>query len=460
MKKKFNLIKIAALLLSGLLCLSISLTSCSSEAEGAESEAATELPFEPATGSGEQGELYQRYVEYKENATLAFSANNPTGKEAFSYEVSDGKAKIVEYIGEESIVVIPEAIDGAPVSEIAAGAFSGSIIRAVYVPDTVEVIAQGAFNGCDRLSTLRLPFIGDGSENQFMGYVFGADEPDKNAVALPASLDMVIIGERCNSVPDEAFKGAKTLSAVVLPDSVTSIGKLAFYQCYDLVYISCNGVNETDEYAFAYCRALYDIDISSAERVAKGALYSCSSLNSITMSLGEDDYIGRIFDATSPEYNDELVPDTLRTVTIAEGCTNIPDMAFYSCKYITKINLPESLEKIGIRAFYACRSLGEITVPDKVKTISDDAFFGCDGLVTLKLGASLEVIGMQAFYGCGAIKSVECPESLREIKASAFYGCKSLVSVSLGGSDKVGRDAFGDCPRLEPIDYSGVSVEE
>lgn len=460
MKKKFDLIKSAALLLTVLLCLLIAFTSCSDNVEVEESEAVTEPAFEPAIGSGEQGELYNRYVEYKENAPLAFSANEPAGKEAFSYEIADGKVKINEYIADESIVVIPEVIDSAPVAEISAGAFSGGIIRAVYIPDTVEVIAQGAFNECNGLSTLRLPFIGDGNENQFIGYVFGADEPDKNAVALPASLDMVIIGEKCNGVPDEAFKGAKALSAIVLPDSVISIGKLAFYQCYDLVYVSSNGVNEIDEYAFAYCNALFNIDISSAERVAKGALYSCSSLNSITLSLGEGDYIGRIFDATSPEYNDELVPDTLRTVTIAEGCVNIPDMAFYSCKYITKINLPESLEKIGIRAFYACRSLGEITVPDKVKTISDDAFFGCDGLVALKLGASLEVIGMQAFYGCGAIKSVECPESLREIKASAFYGCKSLVSVSLGGSDKVGRDAFGDCPRLEPIDYSGVTVEE
>ena len=460
MKRKFNIIKIAALLLSVLLCFSISLTSCSGEGEGEQSEAETEPPFEPAIGSGEQGELYLRYVEYKENASLAFSANNPMGKEAFSYEIADGKAKIVEYIGEESIVVIPEAIDGATVAEIAAGAFSGSIIRAVYIPDTVEIIAQGAFNGCDHLSTLRLPFIGDGNDNQFIGYVFGADEPDKNAVALPATLDMVIIGEKCNTVQDGAFKGAKALSAVVLPDSVTRIGKMAFYQCYDLVYFSCNGVSEIDEYAFAYCRALYNIDISSAQSVAKGALYSCSSLNSIALTLGDGDYIGRVFDATSPEYNDELMPDTLRTVTVAEGCAGIPDMAFYSCQYITKINLPDSLEKIGIRSFYACRSLGEIAVPDRVKTISDDAFFGCENLVTLKLGASLEVIGMQAFYGCGAIKSVECPQSLKEIKASAFYGCKSLASVSLGGTEKVGRDAFGDCPGLEPIDYSGVSVEE
>ncbi len=459
MKRKFDLVKITAFGLALLLCLSLSLAACSSEPEQG-AETSTEPTFEPAKDTGVNSELYDRYSEYKENAALAFNSNQPTGKESFLYETVEGKVKIVEYIGEEPIVVIPEAIDGAAVAEIAANAFSGDLIRAVYVPDTVDVIAQGAFNGCGGLSTIRLPFIGDGHENQFVGYAFGADEPDKNAVALPASLDMVIIGDRCNSVPDEAFRDAKALSAVVLPDSVTSIGKLAFYQCYDLVYVSCNGVCNIDEYAFAFCRSLYDINISSAKSVAKGALYACTALNSITLTLGEGDYIGRIFDAASADYNDELVPDTLRRVTVAEGCTKIPDKAFYSCRYITEINLPESLEAIGVRSFYACRSLGAVAIPDKVKTIGDDAYFGCDNISALKLGASLEVIGMQAFYGCGAIKSVECPQSLKEIKASAFCGCKSLVSVSLGGTDKVGRDAFADCPRLEPIDYSGVSVEE
>ena len=461
MRNKKSLIKYAALLLALALCLGVSLTACSEKNEEQEgSEAETEEPFEPAEDKGEESELYLRYSEYKENVDLAFKSNSPLDKESFSYDKADGKVKIVKYTGDESVIVIPDKIDGATVVEIGAGAFSGGSIRAVYVPDTVEKIAQGTFDNCEGLSTLRLPFVGDGGENNYIGYVFGADEPDENAIALPPSLDMIIIGGGCESIADEAFKGAKTLSAVVLAESVKKIGKLAFYQCVDLVYLECNGVNEIGEYALAYCKSLYSIDVSSAQNIAKGALFSCTSLNSISLSLGENDYLGRIFDAESADYNDELVPGSLRKVTVAEGCKNITDRAFYSCKYITDVYLPDSLESVGIRAFYACRSLGKVTIPDNVKTIRDDAFFGCDNLVELTLGKSLETIGMQAFYGCGALESVDCPESLAEIGASAFYGCKSLVSVDLGGASKVGKDAFGGCPELSPVHYSGVTVEE
>ena len=459
MKNNMFFLKLVALMLAIVLCLGISMTACSENEEQESGETETIEPFEPALDSGEGSDLYKRYAEYKENATLAFKNNSPLDKESFSYEIADGKVKIVSYIGDESIIVVPEEREGATVTEIAKGAFTGGGVRAVYLPDTVETIAQGAFDNCEGLSTLRVPFIGDGADNAYVGYIFGADEPDKNAIALPPSLDMIIVGEGCEVVADEAFKGAKTLSAIVLPKSVSKIGKLAFYQCADLVYISIDGVAEINEYAFAYCAALYDIDISSADNVAKGAFYSCSALHSISLQLGENDYLGRIFDAESAEYNDELVPASLRTVTVAEGTEKIPNRAFYMCKYLTRVNLPESLEEVGIRAFYACRSIGEIAIPNNVKVIRDDAFFGCDNLAELKLGNSLEIIGMQAFLGCEKLKKVECPESLNEIGSSAFYGCTSLESVTLGGAGKVGKDAFGNCPSLSPIDYSRVVAE-
>ena len=459
MKHKGILIKFAALLLALVLMLCISLTSCASEGAETTTEAETEAPFVPATDDGEESELYKRYAEYEENASLAFKSYSPVDADAFSYEKTEGGVKIVKYIGEETIVIIPDSIDGAEVVEIAEGAFAESTVRAVYVPDTVKKIGQGAFEGCTSLSTLRVPFVGDGGENLFVGYIFGADEVDANAVALPPSLDMIIVGGGCDSIADEAFKGAKTLSAVILSDNVKKIGKLAFYQCVDLVYFSANGIEEIDEYAFAFCKALYSIDISGVQTVTKGAFFSCTALNSISLSLSENDYLGRIFDAESPEYNDELVPQSLRKVTVAEGCKTIPARAFYSCQYITEVNLPDSLEVVGIRAFYACRSLGKVTIPDNVKMIRDDAFFGCESLASLTLGSSLEIIGMQAFFGCSALKSVECPDSLIEIGSSAFYGCESLVSVDLGGTSHVGKDAFANCPALEPIDYSGVTVE-
>ncbi len=454
--------KIAVFTLLMLLSLAFALSACSPSTQGNGSyESESEEIFEPAIDQGADSELYKRHEEYKENASLAFKSNSPLGKESFRYEVEDGQVKIVEYIGEDSIIVIPESIDGSPVTAVKKGAFSGGAVLAVYIPDSVKSIEEGAFENCGGLSTLRLPFVGDGGENAFLGCIFGAKEPDENSVAIPASLDMVIVGANCTSIADEAFRRAKSLSAVVFEGEIESVGSLAFYECADLVYITLERVTgDIGEYALAFASSLYFADISNAETVGKGIFYRCQKLNGICLTLAENDFLGRYFGSDSVEFNGEFIPASLRCVTVAEGTKKIPDRAFTDCKYITSVTLPRSLVSVGIRAFYLCRSLSEITIPDSVTEIEDDAFFMCDGIVSLKLGSSLKDIGMQAFYGCASLKGVECPESLEKIGASAFYGCASLSSVSLGGVKVLGRDAFGSCQRLTMPDLDGIEIEE
>lgn len=452
------------LIISVLLCLSlcVSFFGCSGENEtdDEKQDQETDETFEPANDAGADSKLYERYAEYEKNAPLAFKGNSPTGADAFDYEEIDGGAAITAYNGKDNIVVIPESIGGMPVIKICTQSFRGESIRAVYVPDTVKVIENGAFVTCDGLSTLRLPVLGDGGENAFLGYCFGASAPDENAVKVPVSLDMLILGDNVTEIADDAFLGCKTLSAVILPDSVKSIGKAAFYECADLVYASLgNGIESIGEYAFAYCRSLYSVDISNAATVEKGALFSCSAINNIQINSDSVGFIGHIFGADKPEYNADFVSESLRRVDVAEGSREIPARMFSSCKYITEVTVPMSLETIGIRAFYACRSLTSIKMTS-VKTVSDDAFFGCDNLVEVELGDSLDSLGMQAFFGCKALKSISLPDTLKELKSATFYGCSSLVTVELGGVRKIGKDAFSGCVKLTPVSTSGIEVAE
>lgn len=456
---KIKLISLLSLLLCSLLCLSF--VGCSDASGKDESTKEPELQetFEPALNSGEKSELYKRYAEYKENSELAFKANSPASPDSFVFDTSCEGVTIKEYVGEDNIVVVPGEIGGIAVTHIEAGAFSGKNIRALYFPDSIEYIADGLLVGCDSLATLRIPRLGEQKEN-FLGRLFGATAPDENAVKVPPSLDMLILGEGTSTISVDAFLGCKTLSAVILPDSVESIGDTAFYECIDLVYLSLGGgVKEIGEYAFAYCRAMYGIDISTAEKVGRGALFGCTALNNVKLTTQENDFLGRIFGAEKPEYNADFVPESLRSVEIAEGSKTVPDRMFSSCKYITEIILPKSLESIGIRAFYACRSLGKIEMTS-VKTVSDDAFFGCDNLVEVELGDDLEALGMQAFFGCRSLKSVTLPNTLAELKPSTFYFCSSLVTVELGGVKKIGKDAFAGCTRLTPVSCEEIEIAE
>ena len=456
---KNKLISLLAIIVC--IAISVSLIGCS-ETDGEDGtpngnyEAET---FEPVTDRGEESDLYKRYAEYKENADLAFKSNSPASQDSFEYETSCEGVTIKKYVGEETILVVPEKIGGMAVTYIEAGAFSGKNLRALYIPDSVESIASGLLSGCDALVTLRLPMLGFG-ENNFLGYVFGASAPDQNAVKVPVSLDMLMFGDLLTEVADNAFMGCKTLSAVVLPNTVKSIGSGAFYECSDLVYLYLGErVEKIGEYAFAYCRALYSVDISMAEEIGDGVLFSCSAINNIKLTAREDDFLGRLFGAEKTEYNSDFVSASLRCVEIAEGSKAISDRMFSSCKYITEVILPKSLETVGIRAFYACRSLGAIKMAS-VKTVSDDAFFGCDNLVEAELGDSLDSLGMQAFFGCKALKSISLPDTLKELKSATFYGCSSLVTVELGGVRRIGKDAFSGCVKLTPVSTSGIEVAE
>lgn len=443
-----------------LLVLSVILTSCIARpGEETETEGATQAPerFTPAVDEGADSELAKAYAEYSENLSLAFGESDKTDASSFEYVEADGKITITGFIGNESIVMIPDAIEDKTVVKIAAGAFSGKGVRAVYVPDGVLQIEKGAFANSEGLSTVRLPFVGDGGDIGYIGHVFGAEEYSQNSLKLPTSLKYIIIGGSAEKIDDNAFAGCKDLAAVSLSESVKEIGEFAFFECDDLVCIKFSGVESVGQYAFGYCESLYYISLSGVNSIGKGALASCSSLYGVELTFGENnEFLGHAFGADSADYNDEFVPKSLRRVAVTEGCVAIPDRAFAACRYLTEITMPESVTKIGIRAFYACRSLVGIDLCNGVKTVGDDAFFGCDNLVTAKLGDGLEIIGMQAFYGCRALKEITVPSSVTEIRSSTFFGCESLETVVLGGVNKIGKDAFAGCKSLTPPDTSKV----
>lgn len=459
MTNRTVLLRVFALVLALLL---ITLASCVERPDGDSGEWIWEDDFK-VDGSYDES-LRSRFEEYEENAALAFSQNTDTDASFFETEDVDGGVKITAYTGNESIVVIPETIDGKTVVALGGASFAGSAVRAVRIPDSVTSIEKGAFANCTNLATLRVPFVGDGGEHTHFGYIFGADSYENHAVKVSPSLDMVIIGDGVSEIADNAFSGCKSLSAVVLPETVESIGSFAFYECRDLVYITeNNSIKSVGEYAFGYCSSLFSVCLDKTESIGFGAFYECDSLYDMTLSFigdgGENTHFGYIFGAKSADYNDEFVPKSLRRIGLNEHCRSIPDRAFANCAYITNVNMSH-VESVGIRAFYGCRSLGYMSLPDTVKALGDDAFFGCDNLETVVLGSNLEGIGMQAFFGCRSLQKIAIPDKVTELLPSTFAYCEALESVELNNVKFIGKDAFWNCDSLSATNCEGVEVAE
>ena len=189
------------------------------------------------------------------------------------------------------------------------------------------------------------------------------------------SLTSLVIPDSVTNIGDYAFSGCSSLSSVVIPDRVTSIGDCAFENCSSLTDIVIpDGVTNIGKCAFEGCRSLTDI----------------------------------------------VIPD---------GVTSIGDCAFENCFSLTGIVIPDSVTGIGKFAFDGCSSLSSVVIPDSVSCIGSGAFKNCSSLSSLVIPDCVTSIGNYAFAYCKSLTDIVIPNSVTSIGDNAFRHCSSLSSV-------------------------------
>lgn len=96
---------------------------------------------------------------------------------------------------------------------------------------------------------------------------------------------------------------------------------------------------------------------------------------------------------------------------------NIGDAAFYNCKNLKAIHIPEGVTYIGKKAFFNCSSLEAITIPGSVSVISEYAFTGLDGTM-IKINNGLTIVGKKWF--AGTIGRLDLPATVTDIDGFAI----------------------------------------
>ena len=131
-----------------------------------------------------------------------------------------------------------------------------------------------------------------------------------------------------------------------------------------------------------------------------------------------------------------------------------PD-AFYNCKLLKRITLPDTLTEIrgftwdGYGTFGDCTSLVSVDMPDGVTTIGSRAFVNCSSLALTLLPSGITSIEASAFKGCTSLALTSLPNGLTSIESSVFDNCTSLVLTSLpSGITSIGQNAFNGCTSL------------
>lgn len=289
-----------------------------------------------------------------------------------------------------------------------------------------------------------------------------------------------------SSIENSAFRGCNNIVKLIIPNTIDTIGTLAFAGCSDLsvvnynsdschimppqVFAGCNNfttltignnVKIIPDSAFYGCASISDLTIGdSVVYIGNCAFLDCQSITTLTIPrmvryIGDNAFFNTT-SLTTLYYNaDSCVNagwhpvedymyypfgghDSLFTnVYIGENVKRIPHVLFANCIYLHTIIIPDSVVSIGQYAFRNCFNLDIIHLGSSVSTIEDYAFIYCSGLDTIVSSSNNPPsIGNYAFYDVPMSTTVLVPCSNLELYNTSSwnmftniigYGCIQLL---------------------------------
>ena len=341
-------------------------------------------------------------------------------------------------------------------------------------------------------STRTLTIIGNGNMPNYPADKYeGSIAPWRNDGRIDNYLEKVVISNGVTSVGENAFFWCDKITSVTIPSSVESIGAGAFYSCKALTSVNIpDGVESIGEDAFKYCDGLKEVTFpSSVKSIGEGAFSNC------------------YYEETDDDYK-ITYSRGLEKVIIQYGVETIGVQAFYMCKKLNTIELPDSVKSIGHWAFYdtgcyndwedsdddvlyignhlisayqgkstlcniksetktiadsaffACGDLPNITIPDTVVSIGKHAFEKCNSLKSITIPKSVTSIGDRAFLNCSKLTGITIPDGVMKIGESTFYNCWRLTSITIPNSVLIiDKDAFKECTNLQQVYYIGSETD-
>lgn len=287
------------------------------------------------------------------------------------------------------------------------------MLDTIHIPKSVTHICETAFNGCSHLTFVSY----DGTIEEWKQINFNKNQTFAEVSQIECSDgdfnlgthysdDMKIllkwnervahyaVPEGVTTIADRAFAGAE-IESIIIPNSVTHIGKEAFDFCTNLKSVVLPDTLTTiEERVFSQCFALKSICIPSSVRTIKDSVFYWAGIESIE------------------------IPDSV---------TYMGSGVFENCKNLQYVRLSNNLSGIENYAFFLCGSLEEITIPTSVMKIGEGAFEGCSKDIKVYYSGTVEQFDQIALY--------------YDEDAALLFGCIEFIQCTDG--DKCFHKIFG-----------------
>ena len=408
-----------------------------------------------------------------------------------------------------------DSIDLSHVYSVGVEAFRGSGITSLTL-DSGLTVGNRAFSDCIHLETLSIPCNFDWSQNPF------GSNSNLLTIIITDDGSHVLSPEGYYNLTPWFVNNNNPLS-IVLPDTLTTLGDYALKDCNGLVSVNTTNVTSFGAFALAGCTSLDTLDLSSMISAGDYAFYLCTAAKTLlipaTFPIGENTFSGctsitsveLVGTGEGSDYTSETYMRTpwyisrnnTLSVTISSGITGIGDYMFYGCIGLTSLELPSTVQEIGISAF-AYTKITSLVITENI-TINTNAFAGCDELenltvpidlvwnaaafptciqlstimitgegespsyettylytpwylnrtnvINVTVSENITSIGAYMFYGCAGLTDIDM--DVTSVGDYAFYGCTSF-NESLSNIQTIGTHAFNSCNAITVLDLSSA----
>jgi len=150
----------------------------------------------------------------------------------------------------------------------------------------------------------------------------------------------------------------------------------------------------------------------------------------------------------------------LRTMTFEHEShiTVVPDNTFWGARFLTSIELPDQVTRIGNRAFQECWTLASVRLPADLTTLGSQAFSQCNALDNVVLPDGLRTIPDSAFSSCINLKNITWPENLQTIQRNAFFRTGFTSIIFPDGLRSLDANSLSNMPNLESVTFPGAAI--